>query len=509
MSPARISTVATASETRSQRVITALVVVFLTIIALGVRLSVLGARSFDNDEATSVAFAALDWPTFRHVVTTFEADMSLYYATLRLWLHLGSDEATVRFLSVVPALATVPAVYAIGARWFGARTGLVAALLLTLNGLHVVWSQTARAYTLVTLLATLSTYFFLRSVEAPSTRRWTLYVATSVLAIYAHFFVALVIFSHWVSVIVMRRTSVPWRGLVLSVAAIAVGWMPVALFVLTRDVGQIDVQVEPTLRQVVGLFNGLAGGYGYRLPLILYSVATAAALITGWRAWRRGPGSVEAWRYVVLTLWLCLPILIAIGVSQVKPVFAVRYFVLCIPAFTLLAAIGIGQVRRRALFWAFLAAAVIIGAVSVRDNLRAEVVKGAGATEQWKEATAYILSRAAPGDALVFYVPKMRVGFEYYRGQSGSSAATPVVVFPEPWRWEFVSAERLQTPPPGLIERLSEQYPRVWLILSHIHFAGPGRSAMSETIQASLARQYPVAEKQEFMGVTVVRYSGR
>jgi hypothetical protein len=73
--------------------------------------------------------------------------MALYYGLLRLWVRLGTDESTVRLLSVLPDLATVPVLYVLENR-FGTRVGLSSALLLAINGYNIQYAQEARSYSL-------------------------------------------------------------------------------------------------------------------------------------------------------------------------------------------------------------------------------------------------------------------------------------------------------------------------------------------------------------------------
>ncbi len=105
---------------------------------------------------------------------------------LRLWLYLGESEWILRSLSVVFGVATVPAVYILGMRLFGPKAGLISATLLSLHTFHVQNSQEGRSYALVTLLV-LSTYFFVRALEAPHNKKhWLTYRLVSVVAVYAH-----------------------------------------------------------------------------------------------------------------------------------------------------------------------------------------------------------------------------------------------------------------------------------------------------------------------------------
>src|SRR5437879_7015586 len=82
-----------------------------TVFAAVLRLLYLDKKSFWLDEIISVSIAKLDGAGFRNIVMSWEANMALYYALLRLWWHIGQSEFAVRLLSVIPAIATVPLIY--------------------------------------------------------------------------------------------------------------------------------------------------------------------------------------------------------------------------------------------------------------------------------------------------------------------------------------------------------------------------------------------------------------
>jgi mannosyltransferase len=116
----------------------------------------LGEKSLWYDEAFSVNAAQMEWASLWHVISEFEANQGFYYILLHLWINLGQSEFVLRSLSAIFAISTVGLVYLLGTRLFGARVGLVAALLITLNSFFIAYAQEARAYMLVLLLATLS-----------------------------------------------------------------------------------------------------------------------------------------------------------------------------------------------------------------------------------------------------------------------------------------------------------------------------------------------------------------
>jgi len=108
----------------------------------------------------------------------------------------GESEAAVRSLSACAAACAVPALYGLGRRLFGERTGVTAALLLALNPLFVQHAQNARSYGLLVAL-TLSSFLFVEARRHPSSPSGGGYAATTgALAIYAHYVAAYVVLVH-------------------------------------------------------------------------------------------------------------------------------------------------------------------------------------------------------------------------------------------------------------------------------------------------------------------------
>ena len=73
----------------------------------------IAAKSFWTDEGTSIELVRLDWYNFLRILWRREGNMTLYYLLLRVWAHFGNSEAYIRSLSIVPALASLPATYAL------------------------------------------------------------------------------------------------------------------------------------------------------------------------------------------------------------------------------------------------------------------------------------------------------------------------------------------------------------------------------------------------------------
>jgi uncharacterized membrane protein len=111
------------------------------------------------------------------------------------WLFArGSHAATlVRVPSLAAGVATVPLVYALGARTVGRVAGVVAAAWFALSPFQMFYATDARAYALVTGLVVLSTLALLRALEDRQLRWWALYVVAATAAVYTHYIAALVL----------------------------------------------------------------------------------------------------------------------------------------------------------------------------------------------------------------------------------------------------------------------------------------------------------------------------
>ena len=479
----------------------ALLLAGILLLATILRLFFLGEKSFVFDEGFSVALARLDGPAFWHLLSHREANASLFFCLLRLWLRLGDSESVIRSLSVIPAVATVPVLYSLGARLFGTRVGLISALLLALNAFHIRYSQEARGYSLLAFLVTLSSYFFLKSIEEPFKKEnWAGFILSSVLSLYSHFFAAFVLAAHWVSLISLPRQQVPWRRLLASTALIALLALPLALFVLTRDVGQIAWISRPGLRNVARSISALAGGDG-DLLLAACLVFCLMALVAAERLWLRSGVVFEAWHFEFVITWLFVPIILALGISMAKPVFLDRYLIVCLPPFVLLTALGISQLQRR---WAL---GIALGALSIL-LLRGDYFnyKRVGRyerfdVEDWRASTRFILSRTQPGDALLFHRAYGVLPFEYYWGRlRGFANAATVVLRPGASLLSGVDID--PAPDETALESLPAHYHRVWLVLY------PDNDAAARSpIRLSLAAHFRLVDDRRYSGVRVLLYS--
>ena len=456
------------------------------------RFHLLAHKSFWFDEGFSVGIARLDWSNFLHLLWVREANMGLYYVLLKLWLVFGMSEFYVRTLSVVFGLAAIPVVYALGARLFGSRAGLIAAGLLSINAFHVRYSQEARGYTLLVFLSALCSLLWVRCIEHPTQRNWRLYTLASVLIVYSHFYGILVVVAHWLSLMLLPRENRPGGAPLRYLRFFAYGMLPIAIFVWRAGTTAMNWLPRPNGAILRHFFQSLVGNGGPIL-LGLYILAWIAAAYARLRSDR-----LQRWRYDSLFLWLAFPIAAVVAGSQFKSIFLARYLIVCLPASVLLAAAGMARLRTAVQAGLLVA----IGALSLAGVFAYYQRDFDVGRDNWRAATHFVLANAQPGDGIFFYTAPGRMTFEYYRLLSGKTG--PEVIYPSSGE-KMTYRDFLVTPLAEVLQTPLPQPKRLWLFLNN-HRAGGHMDMGSEVLCAWYGTRYRLLSKRSVDGIDLLLY---
>lgn len=486
----------------------------LLVSCLTVRLVCLACKPFWFDEAFSVEVARLTWVNFLHLLWWREANMSLYYVLLRVWLHFGQSPYFIRSLSVLMATLTLPAIYWLGRLLFDRRVALIAAALFTFNAYDVRYSQEARSYSLFVLLATFSSGLLVWWLAEPSRRRLGGYIAASVLAAYSHFYALLLLAAHWLTLKLARPPQIAED---LPSSRLRRAWwttgllvLPLLTFVAKTGAGPIRWIPRPGARDLVEFFEHLCGSDHWPLALLYVAACAVALSSVGPRLWKRHP-SRDVWRLQFLLIWFFFPIVLTVLLSFARPIFLGRYMIFCLPPLLILAAAGLERLRRR---WMLGAALVVMLLFSLQGVFFIYDHDFDSERDASESAGNFILHQAKPGDAILFHIAETRIPYEFARslragGDTASANFTnklgPEIVFPHHGQ-ALDYRDFTGKPTPDQVRQAASGHAQLWLMLMN---NGTDEKPDTTTVMLTqvLPEFFPNVQRWRFAKVEVRLYS--
>lgn len=492
--------------------------------AAAVRFLFLARKPFWFDECFSVEVARISWGNFLHLLWWREANMSLYYLLLRIWLsfslHSAQGEFFIRSLSVLMAVATLPAIYWLARQLYDRRVAFIAAALFAFNAYSVRYAQEARSYTLFLLLATLSSGYLIAFLREPARRYWLSYVIISVLAVYAHFYTLLLLAAHGLAFRLLSSEGVGSRQPGVQVSTqlrrawitIGIAVLPLLVFVAKTGAGPIRWIQRPGLRELLGFYEHLAGGSNWALPVVCTVAGIAAVAPLGKKLWASDQ-SWEIWRSQFLLVWLFFPVALTVVLSFARPVFLGRYIIFCLPALLILVAAGLARLRQSWLLGSALAGILLLsgqGIFFVYGHDFDDERDACGA------ATDFILDHTQPGDAVIFHIAGTRIPYEFFRSlRAGENTASPgftAQLGPEilfPYHGAGLDYRDFTgKPTAALLRTAAPSHARVWIVLMNNGSAGNPDPTTAMLTQI-LPESFPKMLRWQFTRVEVRLYSRR
>ncbi|HLG68943.1 MAG TPA: glycosyltransferase family 39 protein, partial [Chloroflexota bacterium] len=469
----------------------------LSLASFALRTWWLARQSFWLDEGFSAALSAGPLWYIAQQSFTVEPNPPLYFLLLHVWrLAAGSSEFGIRFLSVIPAVATIPLLYVLGRRLAGRVVGLVAMSLGCVNPYLVWFAQEARMYSWALLWTTLAAYGLVRALSSGRRTDWALFAAANLLAVYTHLYAVFVVGAEGLYLLV--RLAMAWQrpaetgvkaelarierrrmgaGLV-AVLAPAVLFLPWFISITTYS-GE-----SSTWRGFIGVWDmlrvlgvnfasqgHLPGSLDDWFASLLVLIA-AYGLVLGSRRRNLSP---PASSFSLLGCWLLLPIAGVYLASFKEPLFSPRYFIVVLPALLLLAAAGLAWLPKAAR----LAGLAVLAAGSTWALERGQTVPSY-AKEDYRLAASYIGARSSAADDIALVANYIVYPFQYYF--HGAGRVVPVDVQPDsdldPLLTPLTTAEH------------------VWLVEAHDVFVDP-----QDRVAKWFRARYPVVDDKYIIAI--------
>jgi 4-amino-4-deoxy-L-arabinose transferase-like glycosyltransferase len=351
---------------------------------------------------------------------------------------IGDSETALRLPYVLYGVFSLPLIFLLGRRLFGADEGAVACLLLALSVLHVNYSQDARYYALLMFYSLCSFYLVVLALDATAAgdcRRggafWAGFILAQILALYLHRFALYPLALCLLLILAAAADSARRYG----GRARVVGWslivaLACAMILASQWTGLrefLSLQNPPfrmlSLRQsyltwhyrpqgasiVWDLLQAYSGGPALGLMFLAAALAGTAA-----NARRHGRACAALW------LWVAVPVASLFIVRSVAH-FELRYLIFSLPAWLLLCACGLvaamrriaaqGEVRRNRLRRC--APALLLGGVLLLQ-VQTLLAYHRLPKSRLREAFSFIAQESSAGDAVVFYPAWDILWYGYY-----------------------------------------------------------------------------------------------
>jgi mannosyltransferase len=487
-----------------RRIIDLAILCLITAAAAALRFHALGERSLWFDEGISFGIARLSWANFARLLWEREANMSLYYFLLRIWLWFGGSEFFLRALSALIGTATVPLIYIFGRRAFNSRVGLIAAGLLAANAYHIRYSQEARGYAVAAFMAMLSAVLFAGFVKSGGERGGIAWAAVSALLVYSHFYAALFILAQAISLLVAKPVNFNWKNTYRPARWFLYFTFPLIAFLFAHGASQLSWIPPISLSGISSFFYLYLGLRGWPLEIIF----AAAALVAAWAyrySWATSRFSLETWAQGLIWVWFAIPFGLVVLLSLWKNLFIARYLFFCLPALMLVAAVGLSKIRIPSVLFLVL---VVFSVLSTGGILRFYAQDIDVWRDDWRMASKSLLSSARPDDGVIFYPGPGRMSYEFYKSLS-HSAAPPRVISPAhaPNGSPELSDKDFLVPPLAeVIENLPEDAPRLWLFAEATENRFSGDMSIN-FLKKWCEKRYHLVEMRTFDGIELILYS--
>lgn len=415
----------------------------------------------------------------------------LFFIILWIWTKLfGISEIAVRIPSIIFGILTVYLVYLIGNKLHSKNLGLVAALLLTVNPLHIYYSQEARMYALATLAVSLNIFLLIKLVKGEKFN--LIFLIISNIIVFASDYVAYFVFPAQIIFLLMlkqKKIIKKWFMALLVAVLAGIWWVPI--FLNQLDVGAVTSANLPAWKFIVGGFDPKAVPLTF-IKFIIGRVSLADKLIYGaillpisilfsfllWRAVNY-IGGLE--RKLLISLVL-VPIILATFISLVVPIYSYFRLLFILPFFVLLIALGIMSFKFK-----FKHTFLILVFLIFFFSSLAYLFNPAFQREDWRGLTNFLKSKNV---LVLFESSGTFPPFDYYsKGSINTKGA--LKDFPARGREDLAN-----------LEEITKNSKEIYLVEYLVDISDPNR-----LVEKRLAElQFDKAETKDFHGVGFVHH---
>lgn len=339
-----------------------------------------------------------------------------YFIILWVWTKLfGINEVFVRIPSVIFGVVTIYVIYVIGQKLHSKSLGIISALLLAINPLHIYYSQEARMYSLAVMAVSINIFLFIKLINKEKINIGFL-ILGNLLTLVSDYVAYFIFPAQFIFLLTFKQKEVlkKWLLAFFFAAALGIWWVPI--FLSQLDVGAVASAKLPAWRFIVGGFDlksvpltfvkFIIGRISYPnkfiYALILFPVCIFFLVIM----WR-GVKLLKEKKSNLILSWLLIPVILATFISFIIPIYSYFRLLFVLPAFIILVALGITSVKNK-LRYIFLGSILIIEIFSASIYLFNPTYQ----RDDWKGLVKFLKSQGQT--PVLFESPGTLPPFDYY-----------------------------------------------------------------------------------------------
>lgn len=305
--------------------------IFFFLLNLTIKLIFIVSRDIALDEPFSIFFAQqTPGEIIQYFNSANENNPPFYFLLLHYWIKFfGMDALSVRLLSVILSSATAVVIFRIGQKYFNIQTGIFASLIFTFSTLHIYYSHEARTYSLFSLLATFSLFFYLEILKNPVNKKnyYFLFLSNLIL-IYSHYFGFFIVFTEALCFLFLPNKKNAWKNFLMVFLLLGGFYLPhffVAFqrFILTKNSG--TWVAAPAITEYYGNLNRFLN-IKYCMMLLITVLAIACVLLLREKIFSGKLKELFSNLFVKnILLWFFIPYTLMFLISFKLPMFIDRY----------------------------------------------------------------------------------------------------------------------------------------------------------------------------------------
>lgn len=413
----------------------------------------LGQKTLYLDEIATV-YITQDWNHMFNIFQKYDGNMWFYYIIVYFWNTLGTNESTIRTLSVIFSIVSIPVIFGIAKDLFGEKTARITMLLTPINIFFIQNAQYARSYSLLLLLLSISTHAFIKLINKNSNLHYIVYVGSSILAVYTHIYSLFVIFSQLLFVLIIKKYSLA-KNLIIALLTIVIFLIP--LLTSNSIHNQVGWITPPSLMQLVTTLYVLSG------DMFINTIIYGALSIWLFVFLYKDMDSVTKRNCLFLIIWIGFILFGSFFFSiLVKPIFNERYMFVILMPILLLISFAIANIQNKKLLYLVL---VIITLSSLfrlylwytQKETEYTILNNKNA--DWRSVNSYIENRNKTNDGIVFTPSYTQIVFDYYYEQGNKYSIKQILTEDNP----LVFGNEKKSSIEYLYNDLYK-HPRIWLV---------------------------------------------